>query len=102
MYAVFFRAKVQNVDDEYYEFSKELRVLAIKHFHCVEFTSSYKQGVEVSVSYWDSKEDLAKWKKNPIHKKAQLLGKERWYKEVHTEIAQISTVKGIKPEHWVL
>ena len=45
-----------------------------------------ENGFGVNVSYWKNLQALKIWKENTLHKKAQLLGKEKWYKNYKLRI----------------
>ena len=48
-----------------------------------------KNGFGVNVSYWKNLQALKIWKENTLHKKAQLLGKEKWYKNYKLRICSV-------------
>ena len=48
-----------------------------------------KDGFGVNVSYWKDLVSLKKWKNNQLHKKAQKLGKTKWYKEYKLRICKV-------------
>lgn len=43
----------------------------------------------ITISYWKSLEDIAHWKANLDHQKAQNLGKEQWYKKYTVRICKV-------------
>ena len=89
MFAVIFKATINELDDEYYETASRLRELALTEYGCTEF-SSYTQGSEeVAISYWPSKAHIQAWKDNPEHQQAQALGKSRWYESYQVEIVEV-------------
>ena len=45
-----------------------------------------ENGFGVNVSYWKDLNALKNWKENTLHKKAQALGKEKWYKNYKLRI----------------
>ncbi|MCY4046390.1 MAG: antibiotic biosynthesis monooxygenase [Cellvibrionales bacterium] len=67
-----------------------LRELAFNDFNCQDFLSIDKDGAEITLSYWESLDDIAAWRQHPLHKKAQILGKTCWYSDYSVEIAEIS------------
>jgi len=89
MYAVIFKAEMNNIDNTYLETAKNMRELALSTYGCVEFTSTSEGNNEIAISYWNSKEDIKAWKANKDHKKAQALGKNKWYKSYSVQIVEI-------------
>ena len=89
MYAVIFRAKTKELDDEYYIMAKRMRELAINNYGCVEFTAVTEGSDEIAISYWGSREQIKKWKQDSEHLVAQTLGKEKWYEAYSVEIVEV-------------
>jgi heme-degrading monooxygenase HmoA len=50
---------------------------------------SAREGVGITVSYWDSLESIAAWKKNAEHRVAQRQGREQWYESYTTRICRV-------------
>jgi len=89
MYAVIFKATTHNLDKEYFNMAKKMRDLAINEYGCKEFTSVTEASEEIAISYWESLEDIKKWKQNSEHLMAQELGKSKWYSEYSVEIVEV-------------
>lgn len=89
MFMVIFRAEIAELDDEYLSLAPKLRNEAIQNFGCFEFFSVSESGYEVAISYWNSQEDIAKWREHNLHKYAQDMGYKKWYSTVRVEIANI-------------
>jgi len=89
MYAVIFKAEMNTIDNIYLETAKDMRELALSKYRCVEFFSTSEGNNEIAISYWNSKEDIKAWKENNDHKKAQELGKNKWYKSYSVQIVEI-------------
>ena len=89
MYAVIFRAKTNKLDDEYIVMAKRMRELAISEYGCQEFTAVTEGSDEIAISYWESLEQIEKWKQDSEHLVAQELGKEKWYESYSVEIVEI-------------
>jgi len=89
MYAVIFRAEINQIDNEYLITANEMRELALSKYNCVEFTSSTEGSNEIAISYWKSKNDIKAWKENEKHKKAQEIGKSKYYKSYKVQIVEI-------------
>jgi len=89
MYAVIFKAELNIIDNNYYETAKHMRDLALSKYGCIEFTSSTEGNNEIAISYWSRKEDIKAWKEDNEHKKAQALGKTKWYKSYTVQFVEI-------------
>ncbi len=82
------------MDPEYFSTAEKLRELALSQYNCAEFKSLFENGEEISLSYWHSLEDIKNWKANNLHRKAQLLGKSKWYKSYKVEVTQMISAAG--------
>ncbi len=89
MYAVIFKAKTKKLDNNYFKMAKLMRELAMNEYGCVEFTAVTEGSDEIAISYWESMEQIKKWKQNSEHLVAQKLGKEKWYEEYTVEIVEV-------------
>ena len=89
MYVVIFRAKVQNLDQDYYETAKKLREIAMTEYGCTEFCSVMAGNEEITLSYWNSMEQIIAWKSNPQHLAAQKKGKDLWYVDYRVDVTKV-------------
>ncbi len=89
MYAVIFTAKINEVDNAYYEMAVQLRDLAINKYGCIEFTAITEGNNEIAISYWQNEEQIAHWKNDAKHLVAQELGREKWYKSYRVQVVKI-------------
>lgn len=89
MYAVIFRAEIDQLDNTYTSTANSLRQLAISEYGCLEFTSVTDDKYEVAISYWNSLEDIKAWKNDSTHQQAQQLGKSTWYSQYSVDITKI-------------
>jgi heme-degrading monooxygenase HmoA len=48
-----------------------------------------ENGKGITVSYWQTLEDIAAWKANAEHQVAQELGRSKWYQSFQTKICQV-------------
>lgn len=55
-----------------------------------EQSSRDENGFGVSVSFWETIDDAAKWKENSIHQNIQERGKNEWYEWYRVEIAEVT------------
>ena len=89
MYAVIFRAKINELDEQYAITSSRLRALAMENYGCIEFVSLTEGDQEVAISYWPDLENIRQWKQNAEHLHAQALGRTKWYKTYSVQIVEI-------------
>ncbi len=90
MYAVIFKAKIkQEIDPVYLEMARKLREKAFNQFRCQDFTSVSEGEDEITISYWESLEDIKSWKQDSEHIIAQKMGIEKWYKSYKIEIVEV-------------
>ena len=89
MYAVIFRAEINELDEAYADMAARMRDLAINKYGCVEFTAVTEGKREIAISYWDDQEQIKAWKQDPEHRKAQKLGRSKWYKSYRVQVVEI-------------
>lgn len=89
MYAVIFKAEINEFDSSYSAMAKRMKELAINEYGCIEFNSATEGNNEIAISYWKTKEQIKEWKNNKEHLKAQELGKNKWYKNYSVEIVEV-------------
>ncbi|MGZ3775753.1 MAG: antibiotic biosynthesis monooxygenase family protein [Pseudobdellovibrionaceae bacterium] len=97
-YAVIFSSKRNNLDQTgYQEMSQKMIDLAKgqKGFLGVESARSL-DGYGITVSYWDSLENIEFWKQNNEHQYAQKLGREKWYENFTVRICKVEHEYGLK------
>lgn len=93
-YAVIFSSHLSEKDHGYREMADRMVELASKQpgFLGVE---SVRDGLGITVSYWESLESIKNWKCNSEHREAQKLGHERWYVAFKIRIAKVEREYGI-------
>ena len=89
MYAVIFKATFNQLDDAYTRYARQLRELAMSKYGCTDFTSVCEGNQEITLSYWNSLNDIKTWKNDAVHQQAQALGKRKWYSHYQVEIVEI-------------
>ena len=89
MYAVIFRAEIDEIDETYSKMSAHIRDLAINKYGCVDFTALTEGNQEIAISYWTSQEQIRAWKNDPEHRHAQELGQTKWYKSYNIQVVEI-------------
>jgi heme-degrading monooxygenase HmoA len=50
---------------------------------------SAREGLGITVSYWDSLDSIAAWKQNSAHLVAQQRGREVWYEQFKVRICRV-------------
>ncbi len=96
MYAVIFKAEFNIRDQEYSETATRMRELAENKYGCLEFISVCEGDNELSISYWESEEQIKRWKRDKEHLKAQKKGKALWYKSYSINIALVERAYGFE------
>ena len=94
MYAVIFTAELKLTDDDYEETAAALRQLAFDKYGCRDFNTVTEGNREIAVSLWDSEEQIRQWKADPIHRRAQEKGRQRWYKNYKVQVVEIQREYG--------
>jgi heme-degrading monooxygenase HmoA len=89
MYAVIFKAQINAIDATHAELAKRMRDLAVNEYGCLGFTSVTEGDREIALSYWQSEEQIARWKQDSEHLAAQALGRSTWYKSWQVQIVQV-------------
>jgi heme-degrading monooxygenase HmoA len=87
-YAVIFTSVRTDVDQGYGDMAGHMVELAAQQpgFLGVE---SAREGVGITVSYWESLEAIRAWKANAEHLVAQQTGRKDWYRQYKTRIARV-------------
>jgi heme-degrading monooxygenase HmoA len=57
---------------------------------------SARDGIGITVSYWDSLESIKKWKAVSEHQEAQLKGRSTWYQSYKTRICKVERDYGFE------
>ncbi len=84
---VFFIAKIKDLNQEYNGISKRIRELGESHPGFISIESEEIGDVEITISTWRSKEDVAEWAKDPEHVAAKVRAMEwyEWVRGIHVE-----------------
>lgn len=93
-YAVIFSNHRTEGDNGYGEMADRMVELASEQpgFMGVE---SVRDGLGITVSYWESLEAIRYWKQNSEHREAQRMGHEKWYSAFKLRIAKVERDYGI-------
>jgi heme-degrading monooxygenase HmoA len=87
-YAVIFTNELSEDTEGYSEMATKMEELAKKQPGYLGFESA-RDGLGISISYWESLQDIQHWKENMDHLEAQTTGRNRWYKWYKTRICKI-------------
>ncbi len=93
-YAVIFTNQRTEGDEGYGAMADRMVELAAEQpgFLGVELV---RDGLGITVSYWESLEAIKHWKQNAEHQEAQRLGHEKWYASFKLRIAKVERDYGI-------
>lgn len=93
-YAVIFTALRTDGDNGYEVMAEKMLELAARQLGFLGIESA-REGVGITVSYWEDLESIKKWKENLEHQEAQKLGRESWYSSFKIRIASVERDYGI-------
>jgi len=89
MFAVIFTAVTGQQDQEYAQTVARMRELAFANYGCLEFIAVTEGKQEIAISYWNSEEDIRRWRSDAEHTLAQELGRARWYESYRVEVVAV-------------
>jgi heme-degrading monooxygenase HmoA len=87
-YAVIFTNLRTDTDESYGKMSEEMVSLAQSQAGYLGH-ESVRNGLGITVSYWESLEAIQNWKSNERHLLAQKFGREKWYSAFKIRIALV-------------
>ena len=87
-YAVIFTSTLTKDTEGYSEMAKRMEDLAKKQDGFLGVDSA-REGVGITVSYWESLDVIKIWKQNSEHLIAQQKGKTQWYSWYNTRICKV-------------
>lgn len=87
-YAVIFTSIRTKVDEGYGEMADQMVELAKKQPGYLGHESA-REGLGITVSYWDSLDAIRNWKMVSEHLFAQRMGREKWYSSYKTRICLV-------------
>lgn len=93
-YAVIFTSLRTDGDNGYGEMAEEMEELA-RHQPGFLGIESARDGLGITVSYWESAEAIRNWKANARHKFAQQQGREKWYEQYRVRICKVERDYGL-------
>ena len=93
-YAVIFTSHRTDGDNGYGEMAERMAELAAQQPGYLGMESA-REGLGITVSYWESLEAIRNWKQNAEHQEAQRLGHQQWYSSFRVRIAKVEREYGI-------
>ena len=95
-YAVIFTSLRTEIEEGYGDMAEQMVTLAAGQpgFLGVE---SARDGLGITVSYWESLEAIRQWKANSEHLIAQKMGREKWYAAYKTRVCKVERDYGLEP-----
>ena len=93
-YAVIFTSTRTEVDEGYGDMAAKMVEMASQQpgFLGVE-SARDANGLGITVSYWESEEAIANWRRNAEHRVAQSTGRDKWYAEFFTRVAKVERAR---------
>lgn len=94
-YAVIFTTIHSSTLEGYSEMAAKMEELAKqqKGFLGIE---SARNNIGITISYWQTLEDITNWKNNVEHTEARNLGREKWYKKYQLRICKVERDYGFE------
>jgi heme-degrading monooxygenase HmoA len=87
-YAVIFTSLRTEGDNGYEAMAEEMDKMAKQQDGYLGVESA-REGLGITVSYWESLEAIKKWKENTDHLVAQKQGREKWYEHYKVRICKV-------------
>ncbi len=87
-YAVIF-SSLRTKDTDGYDETSDRMVQLAQQQHGYRGYESVREGLGITISYWESLEDIKNWKKNTEHLFAQQEGRKRWYQAYKIRICKV-------------
>ncbi|WP_340024697.1 antibiotic biosynthesis monooxygenase [Paenibacillus sp. FSL K6-1096] len=94
-YAVIFTSERTDGDQQYADMAEEMVQLAAAQPGFLGMESA-REGVGITVSYWDSPEAIRQWKQNERHLVAQRRGIGEWYQSYKTRVCKVERDYGFE------
>jgi heme-degrading monooxygenase HmoA len=96
-YAVIFTSLRTAVDDDYSVMAERMAELAAQQPGYLGHESA-RDGVGITVSYWQTLDDIRNWKKVSEHVEAQQKGIKQWYSTYKTRICLVERDYGFEKD----
>ncbi len=87
-YAVIFTSILSEKTNGYDQMAETMETLAKQQPGFIGI-DSVKEELGITISYWETLEDIKYWKANLDHLEAQILGKEKWYQSYKVRVCKV-------------
>ncbi|MEZ5055784.1 MAG: antibiotic biosynthesis monooxygenase [Saprospiraceae bacterium] len=87
-YAVIFSNVLTEQTEGYEEMAKQMVELAKQQVGFLGF-ESVRNGLGITISYWESEAAIAQWKRHERHMVAQSKGMQQWYESYVTRVCKV-------------
>ena len=88
-YAVIFASERTEGDNGYGVMATKMVELASAQKGFLGVESARDSSLGITVSYWETLEDIASWKENAAHQIAQQRGKKEWYSRFALRVCKV-------------
>ncbi|MDH5610407.1 MAG: antibiotic biosynthesis monooxygenase [Cyclobacteriaceae bacterium] len=90
-YAVIFSSQRTDKDHQHYEEMAEGMLKIVEEFDGYLGCESYRNldGKGVTISYWQSLNEIQYWKDNLAHRAVQRMGRDKWYSSYTVRVCKI-------------
>jgi len=96
-YAVIFTSTRTEVDEGYAAMSDLMASLGSQQPGFLGLESARgEDGLGITISYWESEEAIANWKRHDQHRVAQSTGIKTWYSAYVTRVAKVERAYGFQ------
>jgi heme-degrading monooxygenase HmoA len=92
-YAVIFTSIKSEDHEGYAEMAEQMATLAARQPGYLGMETA-RDGIGITVSYWESLDAIENWKRQADHQQAQRLGRERWYQAYRIRISKVEREYG--------
>lgn len=94
-YAVIFTTIITDNTDGYNETAIRMEELAKQQKGYLGIEST-RNDLGITISYWETLEDIISWKNNIEHTAARNLGREKWYQKYQLRICKVEREYGFE------
>lgn len=93
-YAVIFTSTRTAVDEGYGDMAVKMVEMASQQPGFLGYeTARGADGLGITVSYWESEEAIANWRRDAEHRIAQSHGRDKWYAAFVTRVAKVERAR---------
>ncbi len=89
IYVVIFTRRLSGQSADYDRVSDRMLELAEQQEGFIAFNSASGADLGISVSYWEDLASIRLWKENLEHVEAQILGRERFYRDYSVQVCKL-------------